>query len=85
MLRHLSQYSVEQTGPPGVQLAAIEQDPSLASRLQGSKLSVFPGMLAVRPSARIHIFRFKAWSYQIHAYPDRGGLTVEILTPTDSI
>lgn len=55
ILRHLSQFSVEGTLPPGVQLAAIEQDPSLASRLQDSVQSALPGMLAIRPSVRIHV------------------------------
>lgn len=73
MLRHLSRYSVEGTAIPGVQFAAIEQDPSLASRLQGSEQSAFPGMLAVRPS----VHGYRVWSYQIHAHPERGGIAVE--------
>lgn len=51
----LSQYTIAGDTNAGVRLAAIKQDPSVASLLQGATQPAFAGIRASRPSVRIHV------------------------------
>lgn len=77
MHRFLSQYVVADSTNAGVRLAAIEQDPAVASFLHAAAQPAFPGMRARRPSVRIHIIGYRAWSYQMYVRPAHGDLTIE--------
>ncbi|EED84911.1 predicted protein [Postia placenta Mad-698-R] len=61
----------------GVRLAAIEQNPAVASLLYAAAQPAFPSIRARRPSVRIHIIGYRAWSYQMYVRSVHGGLTIE--------
>ncbi|OSX63520.1 hypothetical protein POSPLADRAFT_1045841 [Postia placenta MAD-698-R-SB12] len=73
----LSQYTIAKDANAGVQLAAMERNPSVASLLQGATQPAVAGIRASRPSVRVHIVGYRAWSYLMYTHPERGGLTVE--------
>lgn len=77
MHRFLSQYVVADSTNAGVRLAAIEQNPAVASLLHAAAQPAFPSMRARRPSVRIHIIGYRAWSYQMYVRSVHGGLTIE--------
>ncbi|EED84881.1 predicted protein [Postia placenta Mad-698-R] len=77
MHRFLSSYTIPGSTNAGIHLASIEQEPSLASLLQDATQPAFPSLHATRPSFRIHIVGYRPWFYQMHIYPERGGLTIE--------